>query len=128
MVVAEFHRGIDVPRARYALLEHAHRFKPERNSQPARRKTRNVLNNDRLLAHLAADVRNCLYGFVACLLADDNLHQSHEMDRIEEVHANNGLRASRRRGYLRNRQRRSIARKNKWVVRSGFELPKYVLF
>src|SRR6476659_7836166 len=128
MVVAELHRGIDIARTRYTLLEHTHRFQPERDSQPARCKSRNVFNDDRFFAHLAANVDNCLYGTVACLLPDDDLYQPHDVDRIEEVHANNGFRASRKCGYFRNRQRRSIACKDKWVVRNALELPKYVLF
>ncbi len=48
------------------------------------------------------------------------------MDRVEKVHANNALGRFADRGDLRDRQRRSVTRKNKGVIRERFELPKDV--
>ena len=112
MVVTEFHRRINVARAGDALLDHAHRFQSERNAQTARRESRHVLNDDRLLAHFAAYVGNCLYGLVTRFTAYNNLHEPHDVHRIEEVHAHDRFWTFGRRCDFGDRQRRSIARKN----------------
>src|SRR5215213_7929191 len=125
MVVAEFHRGINVARARHTLLDHPHRFKSEGDPQPARSKTRSIFYDNRLFPHFPADVRDCLRSLSARLFTNHNLDQSHDMDGIEKVHADNGFRASRNGSYVGYRQRRSIACKNEWVVRNVFELPQY---
>src|ERR1044071_1752764 len=104
MVVTELHGGVDVLRARYALLKHSHRFQTEHHAEPTRSKTRNVFHDDRLFPQLATDCRYCFNSLSAGLFTNHDFNQSHDMDRIEKVHTDNRFGALGRTGYLGDRK------------------------
>src|ERR1051326_2737001 len=91
MVVAEFHRRVDILNTGYSLFKHPHRFKAKRHAQTTRRKTRNVLHDDRFFAHLTTNIRDCLYRLVAGLFPNHNFKEPHDVHRIEKVHTNNSF-------------------------------------
>src|SRR6476659_6744254 len=82
MVVAKLHSRVDILHTGHSLFKHPHRFKTKRNAQSTRSKTRNVFHDDRFLAHLTANIRDCLYSFSACLLTDNDFKKTHDVQRI----------------------------------------------
>src|SRR6185437_10687681 len=102
MVVAEFHRSVDVLRARYSLFKHSHGFESKHYAQTTRGKAGNVFDDDRLFPHFAPDIRNCINSLGAGLFANNDFKQSHDMHWVEKVHTNNGFGTFRRTGYLSN--------------------------
>src|SRR5262249_448438 len=98
MVVAEFHRSVDVLRTGYALLKHSHRFETEYDSQTTRTKPPNVFHGDRLFPKPPSNGRGDVDSRGAGLLANNDFKQSHDMHGIEKVHTNNGFGTFRRTG------------------------------
>src|SRR6185369_11557534 len=109
MVVTEFHRSVDVLRARYSLLKHSHRFESKHHAQTTRSKAGNVFDDDRLFPKPPSYRRGDVDSRGAGLFANNDFKQSHDMHGIEKVHTDNGFGTFRRTGYLSNGQRRRIA-------------------
>jgi hypothetical protein len=102
MVIAEFHSSVDVARAGHSLLNHAHRFEPQRDAQAARSKPRDVSYGDGLFPHLLGHRADSANGRCAGLLTDDYFDQPHDMHRIEKVHADDPFRIRQAAGNLSN--------------------------
>src|ERR1044072_2877849 len=95
MIVTEFHRRIYIFRARHSLLDHAHRFEPERDPEARRREARHVADDDGLLLHPRRDRAHRLDGFAGSLSPDDYLYEPHDVYGVEEVHADDARRRAR---------------------------------
>src|SRR4051812_44376263 len=91
MVIAEFHRSVDVARAGDALLDHAHSFQAECYSKTTGGESGNVAHDDRLFLQALRDLANHRGRLFASLCADHDFHQLHEMHRIEKVHSDHLL-------------------------------------
>ena len=102
VVIAQFHRCVDVARTGNALLNHPHRLKSQGHSQPARRKARNVTHDDWFLPCPRDDFAQGLGDAGAGLAANYNLDQAHDMNRVEEVHSYDHLGMRRRSGDFAN--------------------------
>src|SRR6185503_12492348 len=100
MVVAEFHRSVDILRTRYSLLKHSHRFESQHDAQTTRSKTGNVPDDDRLFPKPLSYSRGDINSLDAGLFANNDFQQSHDMHWVEKVHTNNSFGAFRRTGYL----------------------------
>src|ERR1043166_8743270 len=86
MVIAEFHRSVDVTRAGHTLFDHAHRFQAQGYAQTTGSKTRNITHHNRFLLHVRGYLTNNRSRFIAGALAYDDLYQLHDVYGIEEVH------------------------------------------
>src|SRR2546429_4188103 len=87
MVVSELHRLVDVLRRGDTLLEHAHRFEPERDPQPAGGEPGRILHDDGLLAERPREGDRPLDGPGGGLWVRHYLDELHRVHGIEEVHA-----------------------------------------
>src|SRR5262245_31319430 len=94
MVIAEFHRSVDVARARYPSLDHAHGFETQGNAQTTGRESGNVAHYDWLFPHSPGHCPDSIDSPFNGFLADNNFDQAHEMHRVEEVHADHLYRTS----------------------------------
>src|SRR6185503_7914827 len=91
MVVPQFHRRINIPGTRHALLKHAHGFESQCNSETAGSETGNIANHDRFLAQSCADFANKLHCIITSSFSDDNFNQPHQVNWIEKMHADHVL-------------------------------------
>ena len=87
-----------------ALGQHAHRLVEEEADDAGGVETAGVVDDDRGLADLAGEVQGRSQGLVGGLLALDDLHQRHLVDRGEEVDTDEVLRALHAGSQLGDRQ------------------------
>ena len=95
MVITQLHRHIDILRAGHALLEHTHGYESQRNAKSARSKTGHIPHNNGFLPQPATHFANNRHCIIAGRFTDYNFNQAHEVNRIEEMHADYVLRMFR---------------------------------
>ena len=128
MVVAKLHRRINIFGAGHALLEHAHGFESQGDTQPAGSKARNIANHNRLFAQPATNFSNSFHCIIPGRFSDHNFNQPHQVNRIEKVHADDILRSLGGFGNFGYRKRRSVGGENERLAGMRFNFAKNFLF
>ena len=122
VIAAELHAGVDVLGAGDALLQGEDRFVDHRAQDAVDGEAGAVLGSDRHLADPLGEFHRLGVGIVGGLQAADQFEQRHQRHRIEEVHADEAVRAVCRGGEFRDRDRRGVGGDQRARLQRGAEV------
>ena len=122
MVHSKFHYLVDRLLGRDAFVKGENGLVYHRHQHPIGNESGIIVAFDRHLAEFLRDLLDRRICSIAGRDAADHLDEFHQRNRIEKVHSDHFVRPFRNGGDLRDRDRRSVARKDRVRPADGIEL------